>query len=313
MKSYDMVWPPISARDRGDGCFVGNDNILEEGLPEGSFCGLNTFLPKRPQQKNMAYFGTPAMTFQRPKGTQCAQNAKHQEATTGRMAKFWYHFSTNVIDIFILGGFRGMVVTVSLAASRRCFPVITNASDAFVVILIYVAVNLKFWLAFSVVLGGVLHNKAARTNSAEYSSTVTRWYTSIMLQKHIFTSPFRTAGSRWIAHHFWLRGARIGKRFFCVHPNALIDAPFISIGEDVIVDYGADIRAHSFEDRRLKFSFVEIGDRVTLGAGAKVAMCNVGEGAVLRPASATWKGHNLEAGVVYEGAPAAERTERVNV
>ena len=44
------------------------------------------------------------------------------------------------------------------------------------------------------------------------------------------------------------------------------------------MDYGAVIRCHSFEDHQLKFSSVTIGDRATIMAGAKVAMCNVGEG-----------------------------------
>ena len=91
-----------------------------------------------------------------------------------------------------------------------------------------------------------------------------------------------------------------------MHDNALVDAPFISIGNDVIVDYDADIRGHSFEDRRLKFSPVTIGNRARIMAAAKVAMSDVGEGAVLRPASVTWKGNNLEPNRVYQGAPAVE-------
>ena len=101
-----------------------------------------------------------------------------------------------------------------------------------------------------------------------------------------------------------LEGARIGKGFFCLNEKALIDAPFTSIGDDVIMDYGAEIRCHSFEDHQLEFSSVTIGDRATIMAGAKVAMCNVGEGTVLRPASVTWKGRHLEAGTFYQGAPA---------
>ena len=91
-----------------------------------------------------------------------------------------------------------------------------------------------------------------------------------------------------------------------MHDIALIDAPFISIGDDVIVDYDADIRCHSFEDRQLKFSPVKIGNRAKIMAAAKVARSDVGEGAVLRPSSVTWKGSNLEANRVYQGAPAGE-------
>ena len=67
---------------------MGNHNHLPEGLPEGSFCGVGTWLPKRPTEPNMSslprmckgfqihrhgvfclpvqgYFGNPAMKFRR--------------------------------------------------------------------------------------------------------------------------------------------------------------------------------------------------------------------------------------------------------
>ena len=172
--------------------------------------------------------------------------------------------------------------------------------------LVYFSMRVISWLAFSVVLGRLLYNKCTPTSNAFHSTTTTRWFTSIQLQKFVFTSPFRTAGTCWHAYHFRLRGARIGQRFFCVHNTAIIDAPFINIGDDVIIDYDADIRGHSFEDRQLKFSPVKIGDRARIMAAAKVAMSDVGDGAVLRPSSVTWKGSNLAPGRVYQGAPAME-------
>lgn len=38
----------------GDHTFLGNHNHLPEGLPEGSFCGVGTWLPKRPTEPNMS-------------------------------------------------------------------------------------------------------------------------------------------------------------------------------------------------------------------------------------------------------------------
>ena len=85
----------------------------------------------------------------------------------------------------------------------------------------------------------------------------------------------------------------------------LVDAPFTEIGDDVTVDYDGQVRCHSFEDFRLKFTHYSVGNRVTIMSGASVAMCHAGDGAVLRPGSLSWKGSNLEPGTVYEGAPAA--------
>jgi len=85
----------------------------------------------------------------------------------------------------------------------------------------------------------------------------------------------------------------------------LVDAPFTEIGDDVTVDYDGQVRCHSFEDFRLKFTGYKIGNGVTIMSGASVAMCDAGDGAVLRPGSLTWKGSNLVPGGTYEGAPAA--------
>ena len=216
----------------------------------------------------------------------------------------WHHFSTSVIDPFILPGLQGMLVTTSFVVSRSLFPVIANVWDVFMVTLIYLVMNIMPWLFCSVFLGNILHNGSIPTSSNFYSTIVTQWITAIRLQKLLFLSPFRALGTKWHACLLRLEGARIGKGFFCLNEKALIDAPFTSIGDDVIMDYGAEIRCHSFEDHQLKFSSVTIGDRATIMAGAKVAMCNVGEGTVLRPASVTWKGRHLEAGTFYQGAPA---------
>ena len=97
----------------------------------------------------------------------------------------------------------------------------------------------------------------------------------------------------------------MGKRFFCMNELVLVDAPFTQIGDDVTVDYDGQVRCHSFEDFRLKFTHYSVGNRVTIMSGASVAMCHAGDGAVLRPGSLSWKGVNLEPNTIYEGAPAA--------
>ena len=134
---------------------MGNDNCLPEGLPKGSFCGLNTSLPKRPQQTNLGYFGTPAMIFKRP------SKDGPQEATS-LPAFCWFHFSTSVIDIFILRGLKGMVLSASFVMSRYYFPATTNASVLgvlFMVMLIYLIMNVTSWLVFSVIFGRLLYKK----------------------------------------------------------------------------------------------------------------------------------------------------------
>merc|ERR1712151_490366 len=61
---------------------------------------------------------------------------------------------------------------------------------------------------------------------------------------------------------------------------------------------------HTFSDFKLKFVEQKIEDGAILMHGCAVSSTNVGEGAVLRRGSVTWKGQTLEPGKIYEGAPA---------
>ncbi|CAJ1449145.1 unnamed protein product [Effrenium voratum] len=291
-----------------DHTFLGNHNHLPQGLPEGSFCGVGTWLPNRPTEPNMSYFGNPAMKFRRL-GNQSAGTRQGPERASC-LARMWHHFSTSVMDVFLYRGVQGMVTGLALLSSRRFCPVITQVWEPFALLLIYMAYALGSWYLFSVVLSNLLFNNSAPHSNAYYSTTVTRWFTALTAQQRVFKLPFQTAGSRWQAPILRLLGARVGKRFFCMNEMVLVDAPFTEVGDDVTVDYDGQVRCHSFEDFRLKFTTFKIGHGVTIMTGASVAMCDAGDGATLRPGSLTWKGSNLEPGGVYEGAPAALDLER---
>jgi hypothetical protein len=72
----------------------------------------------------------------------------------------------------------------------------------------------------------------------------------------------------------------------------------------VTADYDATVKMHTFSDFKLKFVEQKIEDGAILMHGCAVSSTNVGEGAVLRRGSVTWKGQTLESGKIYEGTPA---------
>lgn len=290
----------------GNQTFLGNHNHLPEGLPDNSFCGVGTWLPKRPTEPNMSYFGNPAMKFRRL-SSQAAGNVNQGPEKAHFLARFWHHFSTSVMDVFLYRGVQGSTTAMAFVASRMVCPFVSEVWEPVNLLLIYIGFALGSWYLFSVVLGNLLFNGHAPRSNAYYSTTVTRWFTALTAQQRVFKLPFQTAGSRWQAPILRLLGARVGKRFFCMNELVLVDAPFTEVGDDVTVDYDGQVRCHSFEDFRLKFVHYKIGHRVTIMSGASVAMCDAGDGAVLRPGSLTWKGSNLEPNTVYEGAPAAAR------
>jgi len=287
-----------------DHTFLGNHNHLPQGLPEGSFCGVGTWLPERPTEPHYSYFGNPAMKFKRL-SSQAAGKTNQGPEPASCLARFWHHFSTSVLDVFLYRGVQGMVTGAAFVVSRTSVPDITSVWQVFEVLAIYLVFSLGSWFIFSVLLGNMLFNGKAPRSNAYYSTTVTRWFTALTAQQRVFKLPFQTAGSCWQAPILRLLGAKIGRRFFCMNELVLVDAPFTDIGDDVTVDYDGQVRCHSFEDFRLKFTHYKIGNGVTIMTGASVAMCDAGDGSTLRPGSLTWKGSNLVPGGTYEGAPAA--------
>ncbi|CAE7826592.1 lgrD [Symbiodinium sp. CCMP2592] len=292
-----------------DHTFLGNHNHLPQGLPEGSFCGVGTWLPERPTEPNMSYFGNPAMKFRRLSSQAPAGAGKVNQGPepASCLARFWHHFSTSILDVFLYRGVQGMVTAAAFVTSRVLVPDITGVGKAFEVLGIYIAFALGSWYVFSVLLGNLLFNGSAprsnvslpssyegfdtsqsqtaqyrpwpRTESeAYYSTTVTRWFTALTAQQRVFKLPFQTAGSRWQAPILRLLGAKVGRRFFCMNELVLVDAPFTEIGDDVTVDYdgqAAGRHAHTSspaaqQDFRLKFTGYKIGNGVTIMSGASV-------------------------------------------
>lgn len=287
-----------------DRTFIGNHNHLPQGLTEGSFAGVGTWLPEKPKEPNFSYFGNPAMKFRRLNAETKGTKPRVGPEKGNCLAVFWHHFSTSIMDVFLFRSIQATMMVLPMVLGRWIYPDVDAAIDVFGLICIFLACSLGAWYVFSVLLGNLLFNGNAPASNAYYSTTVTRWFTALTAQQRVFKLPFQTAGSRWQAPVMRLLGAKVGKNFFSMNELLLVDAPFTIVGDDVTVDYDGQIRCHSFEDFRLKFTNFTVADGVSIMAGASVAMCNAGEGAVLRPGSVTWKGTDLEPRTTYEGAPA---------
>merc|ERR1711988_1627740 len=288
-----------------DRTFIGNHNHMPEGLSEGSFAGVGTWLPEKPKEPNFSYFGNPAMKFRRLNAETKGVKPRVGPEKGSCLAVFWHHFSTSIMDVFLFRSIQATMMILPMVLGRWIYPQTVGVGEVLVLICIFTACSLGSWYVFSVFLGNTLFNGNAPASNAYYSTTVTRWFTALTAQQRVFKLPFQTAGSRWQAPVLRLLGAKIGKNFFSMNELLLVDAPFTIVGDNVTVDYDGQIRCHSFEDFRLKFTHYKVADGVTIMAGASVAMCNAGEGSVLRPGSVTWKGTDLEPFTTYEGAPAS--------
>ena len=94
------------------------------------------------------------------------------------LARFWHHFSTSILDVFLYRGVQGSVTACAMLTSRLLCPMITATWEIFALLLVYIAFALVSWYLFSVVLGNLLFHGSTPHSNAYYSTTVTRWFST---------------------------------------------------------------------------------------------------------------------------------------
>ena len=116
----------------------------------------------------MSYFGNPAMKFKRLSSQAGKVNQGPEPASC--LARFWHHFSTSILDVFLYRGVQGMVTAAAFVTSRVLVPDITGVGQAFEVLGIYIAFALGSWYVFSVLLGNLLFNGSAPRSNVSLPS-----------------------------------------------------------------------------------------------------------------------------------------------
>jgi len=282
----------------GDRSFLGNSNHISAGLPADGFAGLHTWLPDRaePEHGGASFFGNPAMHFAR-----AAAAEGDAAAHCGEVC--WYHFSTSIVDVFFWGILKSQEASLGFILCRLLFPRLCFGWEAVVETVIYAAITVLGWYMMHVRFCNWIYNDRVPLRNHFYSGAVMRWFNANKIRM-VFTCPFQSAGTMWHATFMRAVGIQVGERFFSPNEDVMIDPPFARLGDDVTVDYDAQVRQHSFEDMVLKWGPNLVGSGTTLLQGSCLAMCDAGEGVVLRPGSVTWKDMTLESGQEYDGAPA---------
>jgi non-ribosomal peptide synthetase-like protein len=101
-----------------------------------------------------------------------------------------------------------------------------------------------------------------------------------------------------------LLGVRIGRRVFddgCM----MTERPFVTVGDECILNAGTTIQTHSQEDGAFKSDTVAIEARSTLGVGAFVHYgVHLGAGSTLGADCFLMKGEDVPAGSTWSGNPA---------
>ena len=111
-------------------------------------------------------------------------------------------------------------------------------------------------------------------------------------------------GTPYLNIYLRLMGCRIGRRAF-IDTTDITEFDLVSVGEDAALNEGAGLQTHLFEDRVMKVSTVEIGDRAVVGSSAVVLYDAVIEAdAQLGDLSVLMKGERLPRSTSWEGSPA---------
>jgi len=98
-------------------------------------------------------------------------------------------------------------------------------------------------------------------------------------------------------------GARLGANTYSA--GAILDPPLTRIGANTIIGHDAAIFSHVIEGRRLELRSVQIGDSVTIGAGAIImAGVRIGDGAIVSAGSVVTKDSRIGPREVWGGMPA---------
>ena len=99
-------------------------------------------------------------------------------------------------------------------------------------------------------------------------------------------------------------GAKIGKRVF-MDTTDITEFDMVNVGKDAALNFECGLQTHLFEDRVMKVSRIEIGDRATVGSLAIVLYDSTMENdTALGSLSMLMKGETLPAGTRWEGSPA---------
>jgi non-ribosomal peptide synthetase-like protein len=101
-----------------------------------------------------------------------------------------------------------------------------------------------------------------------------------------------------------LLGARIGKGVY-LDTTDITEFDCVRIGDAAELNAGCGPQTHLFEDRVMKIGLVDIGARVTVGAGSTILYdTQVGDEVQLGPLTLVAKGERLPAVTRWEGSPA---------
>ncbi|RVA28320.1 peptide synthetase, partial [Mesorhizobium sp. M7D.F.Ca.US.004.03.1.1] len=288
---------------------IGERNYLGNNIyypPDGRtgdnvLLGTKVMIPiDGPLRENVGLLGSPAFEIPRMVNRDKELIAGVDEAD--RRQRIRHKNRHNLVTILLFIATQWVMLFATLAIWDRALNYYTEWAEValFVAVLLTSAITIPFYILVErASLGfGRLKPQMTTIYDVAFWRHERHWKLADSPIVRLFSgTPFRPMILR-------LLGVKVGKRVYDGGSN-LTERSLVEIGDDVTLNEGCVIQAHSLEEGAFKSDYIRIGNGCTLGPSAFVHYGVVmGEGSVADVDSFVMKGEELEPYSIWRGNPA---------
>lgn len=287
----------------GERNYLGNNIYYPPDGRTGDNCLLGTkvMIPiDGPVRENVGLLGSPSFEIPRMvnRDKELIAGIDEQDRRRSIRHKNLY----NAVTVLLFVAVQWVMLFATLVIWDRALNYYTDWAEValFVAVLLTSAITIPFYILIERASLGFGRLKPQMTTI--YDVTFWRherhWKLSDSPITRLFGgTPFRPIIMR-------LLGVKVGKRVYDGGSN-LTERSLVEIGDDVTLNEGCVIQAHSLEEGAFKSDFIRIGKGCTLGPSAFIHYGVVmGEGSVADTDSFVMKGEELEPNSLWRGNPA---------
>lgn len=287
----------------GERNFFGNNIFYSPDSRTGDNCLLGTkvHVPvDGPVRENVGLLGSPP--FEIPRIVNRDKELLDLISETERRRRVVLKNLHNAVTMLLFVGAQWLILFATLAIWDRALNYYTGWAQTalFVAVFLTSAIAIPFYIFLELMSRGFrrLKPRMATIYDPVFWSHERHWKLSESPIMTLFTgTPFRPLILRLV-------GVKIGRRVYD-GGSIITERSLVEIGDDVTLNEGCVIQAHSLEEGAFKSDYVRIGNGCTLAPAAFVHYAvTMGEGSVADVDCFVMKGEVLEPRTVWRGNPA---------
>lgn len=288
----------------GEKTFIGNQAYVPTGAEVGDNCllGCQSLPPGRFTPGGTSWVGSPAVNLpQRQKpARQFAEERTYKPTRRLYALRLFIEFFRIILPGTAFVVFASLMLSFSVQIEDLHGPWATLAAFP----ALYMALGIAA-IGLTALMKWLIVGRYKPDEQPLWSHFV--WRTELMTGFYEnFTLPFfaqHLRGTVFMPWYYRLLGMTIGARA-CILTTDFTEFDLVRLGDDVALNDECTIQTHLFEDRVMKLSTVEIGNRVSVGSYTLVLYSTVVEDDVkIGDLSLLMKGERLYQGTEWAGVP----------